>query len=214
MNIATKHLKNYFSNKNYVKRRNKMNFLISMALIAQLFVLINPLSSFPVLMAAYKNKMNVKKIAYSATLIAFVIAVIIALIGPSLFNFFGITVDSFRIAGGIVLLFLGLETINSKKDKETVGKVDSLISILATPLLTGPATISFITLKAFEIGQMTILTNIVAAFILVGAVFIVFAYSIKKINPKIIDITSRVLGLFLAAMAIEMIIHGWLNISA
>ena len=77
--------------------------LIDFALIAQIFVLVNPLSSFPVLLSAYKSKMNVKKIAVSAVMIAFSIAIIIAILGPFLFSFFGITANSFRIAGGIVL---------------------------------------------------------------------------------------------------------------
>lgn len=186
--------------------------IINLALIAQLFVLINPLSSFSVLIAAYKNKMDVKRIAYNSTLIAFILAILIALIGPFLFQFFGITINSFRIAGGIVLLLLGIETIRSKKETEEVGKVDSLISILATPLLTGPATISFIAIKSYEVGRTSLLTNIFLSFILVGFVFILFSYSLKRINTKVIDITSRVLGLFLTAMAIEMIITGITNI--
>jgi multiple antibiotic resistance protein len=189
-----------------------MESVIIFGLIVQLFILINPLSSFPVLIAAYKNKMDVRKIAYSSVLIAFILAIIIALIGPYLFNFFGITIDSFRIAGGIVLLLLGIETIRTKKEREEVTKTDSLISILATPLLTGPATISFITIKAFEMGRFSLLINIMLAFILVGLVFIASAYSLNKINTKVIDITSRVLGLFLTAMAIEMIATGIMNI--
>lgn len=189
-----------------------MDVLINLALIFQLFVLINPLSSFSVLLTAYKNKMNVKKIAYNSVFIAFLLAVIIALIGPYVFDFFGISLDSFRIAGGIVLLLLGIETISSKTEKKQVGKVDSLISILATPLLTGPATISFITIKSYEVTRMALLSNIFFAFILVGLVFIVFAYSLKSINTKVVDITSRVLGLFLTAMAIEMITTGIMSL--
>lgn len=182
--------------------------LIDFALIAQIFVLVNPLSSFPVLMSAYKSRMDVRKIAISAVMIAFVIAMVIALLGPFLFNFFGITADSFRIAGGIVLLLLGLETIRSDDNKEKVTQVDSLISIMATPLLTGPATISFITIKAYELGQATIISNLVWAFLIIGIVFVLFSLMIPKINAKLISISSKVFGLFLTAVAIEMIAKG------
>ena len=94
-----------------------MDFL-DFALIAQIFALVNPLSSFPILMSAYENKMNVKKIAISAVLVALIIAVVIVFIGPALFKFFGITVDSFRIAGGLILLLLGIETVRSKEKCE------------------------------------------------------------------------------------------------
>lgn len=182
--------------------------LIDFALIAQIFVLVNPLSSFPVLMSAYKSKMNVKRIAISAVGIAFAIALIIALFGPFLFNFFGITVDSFRIAGGIVLLLLGLDTIRAKDENEKVTHTDSLISILATPLLTGPATISFITIKAYELGQITIISNLIWAFLAIGIVFVLFSFMIPKLNGKLINISAKVLGLFLTAMAIEMLAKG------
>ena len=187
--------------------------LIDIALILQLFVLINPFSSFPVLISAHKNKMNVRKIAISASILALVIAIVIALIGSSLFGLFGVTADSFRIAGGIFLLLLGLDTIRAKnEEKKQVGKVDSLISILATPLLTGPATISFITIKTLEIGRAAILPNILIAFILVGIVFVLFSFTIKKINTRVVEISSKILGLFLTAMAIELISRGIYNI--
>ena len=179
--------------------------LIDVAIIAQLFVLINPFSSFPVLFNAYQNKMNVRKIAVTASILALVIAIIICFIGSSLFGFFGITIDSFRIAGGICLLLLGLDTIRNREEKENVGKVDSLISILATPLLTGPATISFIIIKSIEIGRPVLLANILLAFILVGIVFILFSYGIKRINVRVIEISAKIMGLFLTAMAIELI---------
>ncbi|MEK6942652.1 MAG: MarC family protein [Nanoarchaeota archaeon] len=190
-----------------------MAFAPSLALIIQIFVLLNPLSSFPLLMSAYKQKMNVKKVAFISVVTAFVIAVIIAVVGPSLFSLFGISLNSFRIAGGVVLLLLGLDTIKPKHEKEAkVEGVEGLISIIATPLLTGPATISFITIKAYEIGQAAILFNLFMAFILVGIVFILFAYSVPRVNIHIVDISSRILGLFLTAVAIEMIASGTIAI--
>jgi multiple antibiotic resistance protein len=190
--------------------------LINIALIIQLFVLINPLSSFPVLLAAYKNKLNIKRIAISAVILAFIVAIVIAIIGPYLFSLFKITIDSFRVAGGVILFLLGLDNIRGKKDdKGNVKESDALTSIIATPLLTGPATISFITIKSYEIGIVPILSNILITFILVGIVFILFSLSVSKINKKVIDITSRILGLFLTAVAIEMIatgIQGLMNI--
>ena len=182
---------------------------LNFALIIQIFVLLNPLSSFPFLMAAYRKKMDVKRIAAFSVLTAFVIALVITFIGPYLFQFFGITLNSFRVAGGIVLLLLGLDTIRPKeKEIANVGGVHSLISIIATPMLTGPATISFITIKAYELGQFTVVSNLVPAFILVGIVFIGFAHLISKINANLINISSRILGLFLTAVSIEMIFTG------
>jgi len=182
---------------------------IDFFLIIQIFVLLNPLSSFPFFKRAYEKKMDLKSIAIKAAVSAFVIAVIILLIGPSLFSLFGITLDSFRIAGGIVLLLLGIEMVRAREEEYKKAKeADSIIAIIATPLLTGPATISFITIKAYEIGKVDVFVNLFFAFLLVGIVLILFALLFKKINAKIIDIASRVAGLFLVAIAIEMMSKG------
>jgi len=129
--------------------------------------------------------------------------------GPVLFKVFGVSLDAFRIAGGIVLLLLGLSTIRPQKngDREVTG-VESTISIIATPMLTGPATISFITIKTYELGFSHLFFNITYAFIIVGLLFILFGFAISKINTTLIDISSRILGLFLTAVAIEMMAKG------
>lgn len=182
--------------------------LLSISLIVQLFVLLSPFSSFPVLMEAYKRKMNVKSVAVNGVMIAFMIALVIVIIGPSLFKVFGISSDSFKIAGGIVLFLLGLDTVRSKSGDIKATRVDGFVSIIATPLLTGPAAISFIAITAHEIGKIGTIVNLIPAFILVGAVFIAFSFVVDKVNTKIVSITSKVLGLFLIGIAIQMIVAG------
>lgn len=186
-------------------------YMIQFAIVFQLFVLINPLSSLPVLVEAYRKKMNVRKISIHAVLLAFFIAFFVAIIGPSLFSWFNITVDSFRIAGGVVLFLLGINTVLAKKEVPKISKVDSIISIISTPLLTGPATISYVALLTYEVGIISALVNILVAFILVGIIFFLFSYAIPKINIKIISIIAKILGLFLMAVAIQMITRGILN---
>ena len=182
---------------------------LNLALVLQLFVLINPLYSLPYLMAAQRHNINVRRVAVSAVITAFIIAVIIALFGPFMFSLFGITINSLRIAGGIVILLLGLETIRSGvESKSNVNHIDTMIAIIASPMLTGPATISFVTIKTYEIGRASMLVNLFAAFILVAVVFIAFSFVIERINQRLISITARVLGLFLTAVAIEMMARG------
>jgi multiple antibiotic resistance protein len=182
---------------------------LNLALVLQLFVLINPLYSLPYLMAAQRQHINVRRVAVSAVITAFIIAVIIALFGPFMFNLFGITLNSLRIAGGIVILLLGLETIRSGvESKSNVNHIDTMIAIIASPMLTGPATISFVTIKTYEIGRVPVLANLLAAFVLVAVVFIAFSFAIARIHQRLISITARVLGLFLTAVAIEMMARG------
>jgi multiple antibiotic resistance protein len=182
---------------------------ISPVLIAQIFVLLNPLASFPFLINAHHKKMNLKKVAITSVLVAFAIAILITLTGHLLFKVFNITIDSLRIAGGIILLLLGINMVRpQERTAKEIEKVNSVIAIIATPLLTGPATISFITVKTYEIGRIPVLINLCFAFLIVGIVFYLTSILFDKINPAVIDILSRIMGLFLTAMAIEMISKG------
>ncbi|MEM0437990.1 MAG: MarC family protein [Candidatus Micrarchaeia archaeon] len=185
--------------------------MLELALILQVIILLNPLSSFPLLLRAYQEKLNVRRIAVQAILLAFVIAMLIVICGPLLFSLFSVSIDSFRIAGGVVLFLLGIDTVRPKEEnnhKKGVDEVDGLISIIATPLLTGPATISFVAIKTAEIGALQMLANLIPAFIIAGTIFVGGSLVIHKINHKVVSILSRVLGLFLTGMAIEMIATG------
>ena len=183
--------------------------MLDFAIVLQIFVLLNPIYSIPVLINAYKQKMDVSQVALNAVFVAFVIAVSLIFVGPILFETFGITLPSFRIAAGVVLFLLGIDMIRPKEEsKSDLGEVEALISIIATPLLTGPATISYLTVKSLEIGQIPLLVDVVVTFIFVGIVFFAFSKIINKINLKVVGIVSRVLGLFLTAVAIEMIAKG------
>ena len=183
--------------------------MISIPLILQLFVLINPLSSFPVLLSAYNKKMDVRRIAIISTIVAFAIAIAVAMVGPLLLSLFGVGINSLMIAGGIILLLLGIDTV--RLDGETgknVNEMDGFISLIATPLLTGPATMSFIIFKAYEMSQVDLIVNITATFVIIGALFVLFASMVPKINVKLVSILSKIFGLFLTAIGIEMMVAG------
>ena len=182
--------------------------LLTPFLIVQLFILLNPLTAAPFLITLHKRGVNVRNVATSAVLTAFLVALFIAVAGKYLFELFGITQHSFRVAGGIVILLLGLETIRGEEDKPLQGGLDNFIAILATPILTGPATMSFITLKAYEIGVLPLILHLLLAFVGVAGVMFALCASLDKINTRLIGIVSRILGLFLTAMAVEMIAVG------
>jgi multiple antibiotic resistance protein len=179
------------------------------ALIVQLFILVNPLSSFPMLIGAYKKKMDVRKIAIYSVMIAFAIAISFVFLGPLFFTAFGISLNSLMIAGGIILVLLGIDTVKLEEGHgKNANEMDGYISLIASPMLTGPATISFIILKSYEIGAMDLVMNITATFVLIGIIFLLSAMMIKKVNTRIMSIVSKIFGLFLTAIGIEMIAKG------
>jgi multiple antibiotic resistance protein len=182
--------------------------MVDTTLMMQMFALLNPLSSFPVLMAAYKKKMDVRLIAIRASVVAYAIAVFVLFFGPQFFSLYGVSIDAFRLAGGVVLFLLGLDTVRPKPARDDVNEVDSLIAIIATPLLTGPAVISFLTIKAFDTGPMSLVGDVTLSFLVVGTIFYIFSLLLPKINEKVVEILSKIMGLFLTAIAIEMMANG------
>ena len=182
--------------------------MLDSAFIMQMFALLNPLSSFPVLMAAYKKKLDVRGIAVKASVVAYLVAMFCLFLGPQFFSLYGVSIDAFRVAGGVILFLLGIETVRPKPVREDIGEVDSLIAIIATPLLTGPAVISFLTIKAMETGAMPLVPDVTIAFLVVGIVFYIFSVALPRINEKAVEIMSKIMGLFLTAIAIEMIAKG------
>jgi multiple antibiotic resistance protein len=182
--------------------------MFDIELILKIFFLINPLSSIPLLFIAYKQKMDVRKVALYSAVLALLVAIGFVLLGPVLFQIYGISLDAFRVAGGVMVFLLGLSMAREQEHDYSKMKADNLINIIATPLLTGPATLSFLIIRTAEIGSIPVLANLLAAFALVGSLFVLIAHFIKRINLSYIMFVSRLFGLFLVALGIEMMVAG------
>jgi len=182
--------------------------MLNVAFIMQMFALLNPLSSFPVLMATYKKKLDVRGIAIKASIVAYLVAMFCLFLGPQFFSLYGVSIDAFRLAGGVILFLLGIETVRPKPVREDIGEVDSLIAIIATPLLTGPAVISFLTIKAMEAGAVPLVPDVTISFLIVGAIFYIFSVMPAPVKKKAGEIVSKIMGLFLTAIAVEMMAKG------
>ncbi|AHE67996.1 membrane protein, MarC family [Legionella oakridgensis ATCC 33761 = DSM 21215] len=138
---------------------------------------------------------------------------------------FGINVPSFRIAGGIIILLMGLHMLQSKpspihytvKEQNLAKERDSIAVIpMALPLIAGPGAISTIVIYGHNahdwIGylQMSMVDVALAA---VVAVLLVFSGTIGRfLGDSGIKIVTRIMGLILAAMAVEMITIGLSNV--
>jgi len=182
--------------------------ILDAELILKIFFLVNPLSSIPLLFLAYKKKMDVRKVAVYSVGLAILVAVLFVFLGPLLFQIYGISIDSFRVAGGVLVFLLGLSMARDQGKSYDHTKPDDLINIIATPLLTGPATLSFLIITTAEVGMGAVLVNIVGAFVLVAFLFLLLAYMLPRINLSYLMFVSRLFGLFLVGLGIEMMVAG------
>lgn len=174
-----------------------------------LFFIFDPFASLPVFIAMTKgySEEALVSCANRAVLVAAILFVIFVVIGEQLLSMFGITVDGFRVAGGLVLLLMSMEIIFGlsliRSGDQNVAWV-----IIATPILTGPGVITTAIILTTQFDSLTVL--LAGSFSLIITWFLMRnAHRVTKlVGTQVIDIFSKVVGLLIAAMAIEYIFRG------
>ncbi|MAG91953.1 antibiotic resistance protein MarC [Candidatus Woesearchaeota archaeon] len=178
-----------------------------------LLVIMNPFASLPLFISLTKGtpSIEIRKIYKRCIFVAGIILFVFLLFGISIFNFIGISINSFQIAGGILLLIIGITYILGISSKY-FGHHDEDLSVpIATPLLTGPGVI---TATILLVNQFGILVTSIAAFLTLFVTWIVLLNSIrlyKVLGKHWTTIISRVMGLIIAAYAVELMFEGILN---
>ena len=189
------------------------------------FAMLNPIGNIPVFLGMVQDfdKKTQNKVALRATMTAFSIIAIFCIFGHIIFRIFGITVPAFQIAGGIIVFIIGFQMLNAKEnpihsqspeEKEQMLKMahDMAITPLGIPLLAGPGTIS--TAMNF-VGAEKSMTNVILVIAIFGIMclitYLLFISSrviANKINPGLLKVVSRIMGLILAVIAVQMMING------
>ena len=198
---------------------------ISLALIY--FAVIDPIGTIPIFLSITENLHHKQKqwIALRGSFVAFCVLIFFGLFGSFILTHLKVSADTFNIAGGAILFIIALEMVNgrrqarkSKVAAESVPKEELIrlsSSPLAVPLLAGPAAItSIIVFSDFY--------NVDALFLNVGSIFFAVllsalilytaAWGSKFINLTISTVMSRVVGILLAAIAIQTILNGLNNL--
>lgn len=183
------------------------------------FAIMNPISNLPAYMAlvADDSQKISRKIAFRSLLIAFVIITVFIFSGDFIFKVFGITIVSFRIAGGILVAVIGYHMINGNHSPSYKGMeqqavnsdpMSIAISPLAMPLFAGPGTIT-IALSLANGGLQNQLITVVA-FALLCVITYLLLRSAKQIagflGENLMKIITKMMGLLLFSIGIQMII--------
>ena len=183
------------------------------------FAIMNPISNLPAYMAlvADDSQKISRKIAFRSLLIAFVIITVFIFSGDFIFKVFGITIVSFRIAGGILVAVIGYHMINGNHSPSYKGMeqqavnsdpMSIAISPLAMPLFAGPGTITTALNLANGGLQKQLIT--VVAFALLCVITYLLLRSAKQIagflGENLMKIITKMMGLLLFSIGIQMII--------
>lgn len=183
-----------------------------------LLVVVEPLGVVPYFMTLTRGRSRdaVRRIALRASVVGAAILMAFALFGRPMLDAFGVRIDAFRVAGGLVLLLTALDMIRQKAANAcrcTTTEVanhgdDGAIVPLAIPLLAGPG--SMAATMGLVATQPTV--AVMAAVILVfGVTYIVLRASSlidRVVGPATLLVVQRVLGLLLAALSVQSIVTG------
>lgn len=188
-----------------------------------LFAILDPIGIIPIiiLFTAGMTAAQRNRIGKLASLTVFLIFLTALLIGESLLAFFGISINSFRLAGGILLMLMAFKMLSGNVHQMTpensglsTEDAKSALAIvpLSTPLLAGPGSISTVILdahKASHIAHYLSMTLIIMLLSLsVWLTFLIAPWVGRRIGTLGIDIFTRLMGLILAAIAVEFVAGG------
>ncbi|WP_297438559.1 neutral amino acid NAAT transporter SnatA [Thermococcus sp.] len=192
-----------------------------------LFAITNPVGAVPMFLSITHDldPVNRREIANKTSVSVILTLLTFALIGQWIFKFFGSSVDAFSIAGGILLFKMGLEMLSGKLSSVKISREETeefgedvvtleevAIIPLAIPLISGPGAITTVMIYMAKSGtlpgKLTVMTTVVT----IGLTVWLVLHSANRIQERLgrvgIKVMTRMMGLILTSMAVQMIING------
>jgi multiple antibiotic resistance protein len=195
----------------------------ALAAFSAIFSVVDPLGAVPVYLAmtAADTREHKRRTARRASIAVFMMLAVFAASGVFILKFFGVSLGSFRIAGGVLLFLLAVDMLRAQpsrqrttpeEEKEGAEKPDISIFPLAIPILSGPgsvATVMVLMARAHGWAQYVTVyaavgvTAIATYLILLGA-----SLADKRLSRTGLNVLHRVMGLLLAAIAVQFVVDG------
>lgn len=189
---------------------------------SSLFVVVDPLAAVPAFIAMTPGDTPAERsrMAKIACLVMTGVLLVFAFAGQWIFKFLGITMPAFQIAASIVLLLVALDMLRAQRSRmletkeETAAgteKTDIAITPLAIPMLAGPGAISTVILLQSEAGtfwhNIALCGCILAVSLASYGILRMAAHGAKSLNPIALRISTRIMGLLLAAVAVQFMLN-------
>jgi len=190
-----------------------------------LLAIVNPIGAVPFFLALTQGQSSQqrRRTLHVAAFSAFCVVAISAVAGLRIIEFFGISIASFQVGGGVLLMISAIHMLNAKPAEsrqddvdEGQAKADAGDSVavvpLTIPLLTGPATISTMVIYAEKTRSVFELAVLVGYGVVIGLAtylaFIAAGRIARVLGQTGINVMTRLMGLILAAMAVELLADG------
>jgi multiple antibiotic resistance protein len=180
-----------------------------------LLVIMDPIVSLGALLSfTNDNKEDKKKIAVKSVLVGGIVFLVFALSGDFLLQILGVNIDSFKAAGGIILILLGIQMAMGFSFPKKEEKISEIAVVIGTPLLSGPATITTTILLVKSSGLMLTLSAGMLAFIVVLIVLLLSEKINKLFGRSTMKVISTIMGVVTIAWGIQFLFTGALSFFA
>jgi len=190
-----------------------------------LFVVMDPIGLAPVFigLAGGRSREEQRHTAQRAVLVAGAVLFTFALVGPALLGYLGISLDAFRIAGGLLLFKIAVDMVFVHRERETDAEKaeaslrdDISVFPLAIPLIAGPGAMTSVMILTAEAGK---LPGGVLVVLLAVAVVLALAYAALLASARLatmlgqtgVNVVTRVLGVLLTALAVQYVADGTMD---
>jgi multiple antibiotic resistance protein len=195
----------------------------SLSTVTTLFFVVDPMAAAPIFlsMTAHDSTEHKRRTAFRAAIATLVTLAVFAALGGLIFRLLGISLGAFRIAGGLLLFLLAVDMLRAQRSRqrtspeeeiEGVDKPDISLFPLAIPMLAGPGSISTVMVLVSRVehywhyGVILLaiaLTAIGVYYVLRGALIIE-----RRLGQTGLNVLQRVMGLILAAVAVQFVVEG------
>jgi multiple antibiotic resistance protein len=197
-------------------------FQFALVTFASVLFIVDPIAVVPtyLVITQGQNASQRRVTARRACVAAAVILVVFALAGRRIFGLFGITMPAFRIAGGLILWLVAMDMLHGNRSTqegqaeiiEGQAKDDVAVTPLAMPMLAGPGAISTVMVLAGQARSTTqtivVYASIILTLFLSWITLRLAERLVKRIGQTGIRVMTRIMGLLLAAIAVQFVITG------
>lgn len=186
---------------------NLQNFILT---FVPLFIVVDALGILPfvISMSEDMSRRERRKMINVATITATIVGLVFLFFGQLILRAMSISVGSFAIAGGIILLALSIKHMTTGRMMELIKEEMVAVVPIGTPLTVGPATITTLLLLATQFPLYMVLLSFALNMLVAWAIFMVGEQIAHFLGQGGLKAVSRVFSLLLAAIAVTMIIHG------
>jgi multiple antibiotic resistance protein len=175
-----------------------------------LFIVIDALGNLPFVVSLSEGMSTHErqKMIHVATMTATIVGLAFLFFGQFILNVLSISVGSFAIAGGIILLVFSIKYMTTGRMVEVIKEEMVAVVPIGTPLTVGPATITTLLLLAAQFPLYMVLLSFALNLLITWVIFLQSSYIVRFMGQSGLKAWSRVFSLLLAAIAVSMIIRG------